>query len=79
MALARLSDAKAVLLEGEQHLGESSAILHFNLACYECQLGDIEAAKVRLRRACKLGGKEIQALALDEEDLKPMWDQIAAM
>jgi hypothetical protein len=40
---------------------------------------DIEAAKVRLRLACKMGGNEFRALALDDEDLKPMWDSIAAM
>jgi lipopolysaccharide biosynthesis regulator YciM len=74
-----LADAKPVLLEAEQHIGETCAMLYYNLACYECQLGDIEAAKVRLRRARKIGGNEFRALALDDEDLKPMWAQIAAM
>lgn len=74
-----LPEAKVVLLEAEKHHGKTCALLHFNLACYECQLGDIEAAKTRLRQACKLGGKQFKAMALDDEDLKTMWEQIAEM
>ena len=77
--LTSLPGARAVLLEAEPHLGKSCALLHYNLACYECQLGDLAAADVRLRRACQLGGKQFKRLALDDADLKPMWGQIAAM
>jgi tetratricopeptide (TPR) repeat protein len=30
------------------------AIFHYNLACYECQLGNLEGAKSRLKRAFEL-------------------------
>ena len=42
--------AKALLLSAvERHPKE--AILHYNLACYECQLGDLEIARARLSHA----------------------------
>ncbi len=77
--LTTLPEARAVLLAAEPHHGQTCALLHYNLACYECQLGDIAAAKTRLRRACKLGGKQFKTMALDDEDLKPMWAQIVVM
>ena len=77
--LTTLPEAKAVLLEAEQHHGKTCALLHYNLACYECQLGENAAAIVRLLRACSLGGKQLKAMALDDEDLKTMWAEIAAM
>jgi hypothetical protein len=77
--LERVAEAKAVLLEADGHHGKASALLHYNLSCYECLLGDIEQAKTRLHQACKMGGKQFKTMALDDEDLKPMWEQIAAM
>jgi Tfp pilus assembly protein PilF len=63
--------AKVILLEAvERHPKEP--ILHYNLACYECQLGDIEVAKARLEHACKLSEK-CRLMALDEADLEPLW------
>lgn len=38
----------------------------------------MEEAKVRLRRAIELD-KEIRRLALDDEDLKPLWDWISGL
>jgi tetratricopeptide (TPR) repeat protein len=48
------------------------AIVHYNLACYECQLGDITAAKKYLDKAFKLDPK-YSIVARDDEDLMPMW------
>jgi tetratricopeptide (TPR) repeat protein len=63
--------AKVILLEAvERHPKEP--ILHYNLACYECQLGDIEVAKARLQHACKLSEK-CRLMALDDADLEPLW------
>ncbi len=67
--------AKCILLEAvERHPKEP--ILHYNLACYECQLGDIEVAKARLAHAFKLAPK-CRLMALDDEDLAPLWDTLA--
>ncbi len=53
------------------------AIFHYNLACYECQLGELEVAKARLRHAFKLD-ERYRAMAMGDEDLEPLWDTIAA-
>lgn len=63
--------AKAILLEAvERHPNEP--MLHYNLACYECQLGDVEVAKARLAHAFKLEPK-CRLMALDDDDLEPLW------
>ena len=51
------------------------AIFHYNLACYECQLGDLEKAKESLNQAFKLE-PQFRVAALDDEDLRPLWDAI---
>jgi hypothetical protein len=67
--------AKAILLEAvERHPTEP--MLHYNLACYECQLGLLEVAKARLAHAFKLEPK-CRLMALDDDDLAPLWDSLA--
>ncbi len=67
--------AKLILLEAvERHPQEP--ILHYNVACYECQLGDIGVAKARLQHAFKLEPK-CRLMALDDDDLAPLWDSLA--
>jgi len=78
-SLEQVADARGVLQVAERYHGKRCALLHYNLACYECLLGDLTAARTRLRRACQLGGKQFNALALDDTDLQAMWDEIAAM
>ena len=52
-------------------------ILPYNLACYECQLGRLEQAKVWLEKACKMGGrKQIKLMALQDRDLEPLWEEM---
>jgi predicted Zn-dependent protease len=54
-----------------------TSIIPYNLACYACQLGDSPEAMRRLGKALKLGGKDqIKAMALQDLDLKPLWDDI---
>lgn len=76
--LQRVEEAKAVLLEAEPIHGKKCALLHYNLACYACLLGDHVEAKKRLRVACKMD-KQWKRAALDDDDLKAMWEDIAAM
>jgi Flp pilus assembly protein TadD len=52
--LQRIEEARTVLLEAEPLHGTTSAVLHYNLACYYCLLGDQSAARTRLARACKM-------------------------
>ena len=69
-----IEHARIILVNAIERL-PNVAIFHYNLACYECQLGDLEKAKVTLRRAFKLQ-PQYCVMALDDEDLKPLWDSI---
>ena len=55
----------------------SQAILRYNLACYECQLGRLQQAKDWLQKALAIGDpKEIKRMALEDPDLEPLWNDI---
>jgi predicted Zn-dependent protease len=65
-----LESARSILMEAaNQHPGE--AIIPYNLACYECQLGNMDAAGSHLKTALKLQPK-CREMALEDEDLKPL-------
>ena len=50
----------------------------YNLACYACQLGQIEEARQWLLSARKVGDSEtIKRMTLADEDLKPFWPEVA--
>jgi len=52
-------------------------VIAFNLACYECQLQQLDEARRWFKRACEIGGEqEIQTMALADEDLKALWPEI---
>lgn len=52
-------------------------IICFNLACYACQLEQLDEARGWLKRAMKIGRREhIKLMALMDEDLKPLWKEI---
>ena len=69
--------AEAILLRA-QAIHPKVAMIAFSLACYASVTGRMEEAKVRLRHAIALD-KDIRRLALDDEDLKPLWDWIAGL
>lgn len=67
-----INTARLILLEAVERL-PGAAVLHYNLACYECLLGDVEVARGRLKHAIGLDGN-LRAKAIDEEDLKAIWE-----
>jgi lipopolysaccharide biosynthesis regulator YciM len=69
--------AEAILLRA-QAMHPKVAMIAFNLACYASVTGRMEEAKERLRNAIELD-KDIRGLAIDDEDLKPLWDWIAGL
>jgi tetratricopeptide (TPR) repeat protein len=71
-----LAEAREFLLQATDALAEE-AMFHFNLACYACQLGDMDETMHRLETAFRLDPK-YRAQALDDEDLRPMWDRLKA-
>ena len=76
--LERIEEAQAVLLEAEPQLKNECAILHYNLACYACLLGNKAEAKRRLAVALKMD-KAWKQEALEDPDLKAMKTFIKAM
>ena len=49
----------------------------YNLSCYACQMRQLDEARVWLKRALEVGGKErIKQQALSDPDLQPLWEEI---
>lgn len=65
-----LTAAKEILMRGVA-LHPREAIFHFNLACYEAQLGRIDDARVLLETACALDETFVE-MAKTDEDLAPL-------
>jgi tetratricopeptide (TPR) repeat protein len=56
---------------------ERDDIIHYNLACYECQLGRLAQAKHWLQMAFELGDPiKMKLKALDDPDLEPLWREL---
>ncbi len=52
----------------------------YNLACYACQMQQLDLARVWLKRALVIGGKEkIRRMALEDLDLAPLWNEIRGL
>lgn len=69
--LGRVEEARAVLVAGEPHHGKTSAVLHYNLACYDSLLGALTSAKTRLARACRMDA-QFKVAARKDPDLVAM-------
>jgi tetratricopeptide (TPR) repeat protein len=53
------------------------SIISYNLSCYACQMGQLDAARVWFKRAVVIGGKQhIKAQGLADSDLEPLWEEI---
>ena len=70
--------AAETLLLKARALHRKSALIAFNLACYASVVGHIGEAKTRLQHAIDLDS-DIRRLALDDEDLRPLWDFIGSV
>ena len=52
-------------------------VIAYNLGCYACQMQELNASRLWLQRAMAAGGKEkIRKMALEDDDLKPLWPEI---
>ena len=72
-----IEKAEAILLRA-QAIHPNVPVVAFTLACYASVEGRMEEAKERLRHAINLD-KDFRKLALDDENLKPLWDWIAGL
>jgi hypothetical protein len=55
-------------------------IIPYNLACYACQLDQLDQARILFQRALATGNKKhLKEMALDDSDLQPLWNEIRLM
>jgi hypothetical protein len=64
-----------MLIEHAIEMHPREAILHVNLACYECQTGNVQGAKERLQEAFRVEPK-LRLQALQDRDLEPLWSSL---
>ena len=65
-----LSAAFEFLRSGEEHL-DALAGYWFKMACYHCQLGQLDETRECVRKAVELDRK-YQMMVLEDEDLRPL-------
>jgi len=70
-----INAAKQILLNAEPKF-PNEAIIKYNLTCYFCQTADMQNAKNYLEKAFEIDSSW-RLKALDDEDLKPLWDSLA--
>lgn len=71
-----LPQAWEALLPAAEQFPEEPVIA-YNLACYACQMLQLDLARDWLCRAIATGKKgEIKKMALADDDLKPLWPEI---
>jgi predicted Zn-dependent protease len=71
-----LGPAREILARAQNRFPKEPVIA-YNLACYECQLGNQQAALEWLHKAFATGrGRDIRSLALHDRDLEPLWPRI---
>lgn len=68
---SELEKARGLLEAAEARIGARCAILHYNLACYLAQLGELDAARARLARAVEME-PGCEQMAKTDEDLTPL-------
>jgi len=68
--MGQTREAKDLLLEGPAEL-VNDATYHYNLACYECALGNLETARAYLKASLTMD-KNLREYAKSDPDLKPL-------
>lgn len=77
--LVRTQEAFSQLAPGPDHYADKW-VIPYNLACYRARSGQLSQAFSWLERASDLAGPEdIREMALDDPDLKPIWEVIRAL
>jgi Flp pilus assembly protein TadD len=71
-----LGPAREILAKAQNRFPKEPVIA-YNLACYECQLGNQQAALKWLRKAFAASrSREMRSMALHDRDLEPLWPKI---
>jgi predicted Zn-dependent protease len=69
-----ITEAEMILLTAVK-LHPKEAMIHFNLACYAAQAGELEAARERLAQAEMLA-PGARMMAMKDPDLEPLWPDL---
>ena len=70
-------DAKRILLVAQVKFPRDWHF-PFNIACYCAQLYQFDEAKKWLKKAIEIETKTVQKLAVNDPDLKPLWDSMSS-
>ena len=73
-----LGEARVPFQIAQAYEQSTEPTIRYNLACYECQLGDLAVAKQHLKAATKADTK-FRGMALDDPDLEPLWSEIGRL
>jgi predicted Zn-dependent protease len=74
-----ISPAKAILAAARRRF-PTEPLIAYNLACYECQLGNLPQARTLLREAFALGdARQLKQMSLSDPDLEPLRSEITLM
>jgi tetratricopeptide (TPR) repeat protein len=52
-------------------------LVPYNLACYCSRLGRLDDAQLWLKKALLIDGEAVPKAAIDDPDLKPLWDSMS--
>lgn len=69
-----IESAHGILREAREKFPKT-AMIPFNLACYECRLGRLAEARTFLQTAFELN-PALRDLAAEDDDLEPLWPEI---
>lgn len=69
-----MPEAEQILVNALR-LHDAKPMIHYNLACYAAQSGNLDLARERLIRAFDLE-PDARIMALDDPDLKPLWGEL---
>jgi tetratricopeptide (TPR) repeat protein len=71
--LKRTAEARDNLLRVVDRFSRDGT-MRYNLACYECQLGNLKRARDWLEKAFQMpNGSELRLAAVQDPDLQPLW------
>jgi hypothetical protein len=71
-----ISQAREILIQAQPKFPDQT-LISYNLACYECQLGNLNQAWQWLEKAFATSDtKRMKRMALEDSDLQPLWERI---
>ena len=74
--LRRTQEALDQLLPGVTKF-KDIYVIPYNLACYCAQLGRLDECQTWFKRAMAIDEHAVKRVALDDPDLKPLWDSMS--